>query len=291
MKRIVRTAAVLTAFLVALPAAAANYLWEVSSATNKVYLFGTVHAGKASWYPLPKPVQDAFESSPVLAVEADITNPDAMAKSARAAIYTPPANLGTHVPGQDYLHFLHYLPRYGLSEEELVKMKPFMASSVLVFSEWARLGYSPTDGVDVYLLRQAKEQQKKIVELEGVDTQIALMDSLTDAENLAIFRGTLEALDSGLTGEQVAGMVSAWQKGDPNAMLEVARKYNEKIPVAADVEERFIWSRHDAMMAKIQDWLDHGRETCFVAVGALHLAGPRGLVERLRARGYKVKQL
>jgi len=28
-----------------------------------------------------------------------------------------------------------------------------------------------------------------------------------------------------------------------------------------------------------------------VAVGALHLAGPRGLVARLRAAGYLVKQL
>jgi hypothetical protein len=43
------------AALAAAPAAAANYLWEVSSLTNKVYLFGTVHAGKPGWYPLPRP--------------------------------------------------------------------------------------------------------------------------------------------------------------------------------------------------------------------------------------------
>ena len=74
-------------------------------------------------------------------------------------------------------------------------------------------------------------------------------------------------------------------------VLEVARRYNEKIAGAAAFEERFIWSRHPAMMDKITGYLDHTRERYFIAVGALHLAGPRGLVELLRKKGYIVKQL
>ncbi len=46
-----------------LPASSQHYLWEVSSMTNRIYLFGTVHAGKASWYPLPEPVERALEES------------------------------------------------------------------------------------------------------------------------------------------------------------------------------------------------------------------------------------
>ena len=34
------------------------YLWEVTSLTNRVYLYGTVHAGKPAWYPLPAPVEE-----------------------------------------------------------------------------------------------------------------------------------------------------------------------------------------------------------------------------------------
>src|SRR6185503_18590293 len=108
------------------------------------------------------------------------------------------------------------------------------------------------------------------VEIEGVDTQIALMDSLTDAENLAVFHGTLDAIDNGLADQQVKGMVAAWMAGDPDAVLAVAKKYDDQVPVAADIEEKFIWSRHDAMVAKIQGYLDQGRSRHFVAVGALH---------------------
>ncbi|HSS28131.1 MAG TPA: TraB/GumN family protein [Usitatibacter sp.] len=263
----------------------------MSSLTNKVYLYGTVHAGMASWYPLPHVVENAFEDSPVLVVEADITDPDLMQKSARATIYTPPANLSTHVPPADFARFQRMLPRYGLPEQQVIQMKPFMAASLLVFSEWARLGYDPGNGVDVYLLKRAKQEKKTIVEIEGVDTQIALMDSLTDAENLAVFHGTLDAIDNGLADEQVKGMVAAWKAGDPDAVLAVAKKYDDQVPVAGEVEEKFIWSRHDAMARKIQDYLDHGKSRYFVAVGALHLAGPRGLIAKLRARGYVVKQL
>jgi len=291
MKRFALFALAIAIAAVAFPASAVSYLWEVSSLTNRIYLYGTVHAGMISWYPLPRAVENAYDDSSVLVVEADITDPDLMQKSARATVYTPPAKLSTHVPPADFARFERLLPRYGLPEQQMVQMKPFMAASLLVFSEWARLGYDPALGVDVYFLKRAKQEKKTIVEIEGVDTQMALMDSLTDAENLAVFHGTLDAIDSGLAGEQVKGLVAAWQAGDPDAILAVAKKYDEQIPVAAEVEEKFIWSRHDAMMAKIQDYLDHGKQRYFVAVGALHLAGPRGLIARLRARGYLVKQL
>jgi uncharacterized protein YbaP (TraB family) len=281
----------LLACAAAAPAAAASYLWEVSSLTNRAYLFGTVHAGKASWYPLPKAVENAYDDSKVLVIEADITDANAMTKSAAAMMYVPPATLRTHVPAEEYLRFRRMLPRYGLPEDQVILMKPFMAVSLLVFSEWARLGFMPSLGVDGYLIRRAKSEMKPIVEIEGMDAQIRLMDSLSDKENLTIFKGTLDALESGLTGEQVNGLVAAWQAGDAPGILEVARRYNDKVPGALEFEDKFIWSRHPAMVSKIEGYLTQSKERHFIAVGALHLAGPNGLVELLRKRGYVVRQL
>jgi hypothetical protein len=183
------------------------------------------------------------------------------------------------------------LPRYAIPESQMMQLKPFMAVSALVFSEWARLGYIPTAGIDAYLIRKAQADLKPVVEIEGIEQQMKLMDSLTEDDHRQIFDGTLKALEMGLTSEQITGMVNAWQSGDPALLLEVAQRYNENISGAKEFEEKFVWARHPAMLGKIEGYLNESRDRHFIAVGSLHMVGPRGLVELLRKRGYIVKQL
>ena len=275
--------------LCAFAARAESYLWEVSSLSSKVYLYGTVHAGRKDWFPLDPAVEQAFADSQILVVEADILDVNKMAASGKVLSYAPPDQLKSHVPEADWERLRKLLPRYKLAEQHVAQMKPFMAVSLLVFSEWARLGYNPELSVDGYLIRKARAEFKPVIEIEGIEVQTRLIESLTDAENRAIFAGTLTALESGLTGEQISGLVSSWQKGDPARLLTVAQKYNQNVEGAAAFEDKFIWARHEPMLAKIQGYLD-SRERHFIAVGALHLAGPRGLVELLRKRGYIVRQ-
>ena len=279
----------LTLALASFASAAQAYLWEVSSLSNRVYLYGTVHAGKKEWFPLHPVVEKALAESQTLVVEADILDTAKMATSSKELSYKPPDELRNHVSEGDYERFRKLMPRYKLAEQNVAHMKPFMAVSLMVFSEWARLGFNPELSVDAYLIKKARAEFMPVVEIEGIETQTKLIESLTDAENRAIFAGTVTALESGLTGDQINGMVSAWQRGDAARMLEVAQKYNENVQGAASFEEKFVWSRHEPMIAKIQGYLD-SRTVHFIAVGALHLAGPRGLVELLRKRGYLVRQ-
>ncbi len=272
-------------------ACAQNFLWRADSLTNHVWLFGTIHAGKASWYPMPKAVDEAFEDSRTVVVEADITNQKAMQEYAPAMAYTPPDNLRKHLPPGDYDRVLRILPRYGIDEAQVAQMKPFMVASLLVLAEWTRMGYLPQLGVDTYFIDRAKAEKKPLAELEGVEMQAKLMDSLTEAQSVTILEGTLDAIEQGLTGPQIEGVVRAWRIGDPDLMLRVAREYDGKVKGATEFEEKFVWSRHDAMLAKISGWLDSGASPRFIAVGALHLVGPRGLVAQLRARGYAVRQI
>jgi hypothetical protein len=284
-----------TATAAAAPAMAApgprHFLWEVSSLTNRVYLYGTVHAGKPSFYPLPEPVLKAFAESKVLAVEADITDAEAMARGASEMLYRPPDSLPKHVPAPVYERFRAQLRRLGIPEEAVLPAKPFLAASLLAFAEWGRMGYAPQNGVDLHLIVRGKEARMRLVELEGAEVQTQLINSLTEAQHLRALEGAVAALESGLARDQITGVVNAWQSGDPALLLEVMRSYNDGVPGAAELEEKFIWSRHESIVAKIERLLLEGREPAFVAVGALHLAGPRGLVEMLRKGGYSVRQL
>jgi len=277
--------------LVAFPAAAQSYfLWEVVSMTNRAWLFGTIHAGKKDWFPLPATIEQALADSSVLAVEADVTNIEAMSKSVSLMAYPPPDELSKHVPPEEYDRFKSQLTRLSVPETVVKHLKPFAAVSTLMFTEWERSGFSPQYGIDAYLIAKAKAMRKPVVELEGVEAQSALMDSLSEEEHRRAFTGMLKALEDGLIGEQIAGMAKAWQSGDAFLLLELSRRYNEKIPGALEMEEKFIWSRHEAMLAKIEGWLNKSKDRHFIAVGALHLTGKRGLVELLREKGYIVKQ-
>ena len=276
--------------LLASQAQAELFLWEVRSMTNSAWLFGTIHAGKKEWFPLPDAVEQAFAQSQVLAVEADVTNIDAMAKSISAMAYQPPDELSKHVPPEDYERFKVQLGRLRVPEAAVKNLKPFTAVSILMFAEWNRQGFLPEFGIDGYIISRARELKKPLVEIEGVEAQSALMDSLTEAEHRQAFSGTLAALESGLTGEQIEGMVKAWQLGDAFLMLELSRRYNEKIPGAREMEEKFIWSRHKDMLEKVEGYLNKSSKRHFIAVGSLHLAGKRGLVELLKAKGYVVRQ-
>lgn len=294
IRALLAAAAVLVA---AVPAAAQvqqreprHFLWEVQSMTNKVYLFGTIHAGKREWLPLAAAVESAFTDSQVLAVEADVTNVDAMSKTTGTMTYAAPDELSKHVPPADYARFKALLEKHKVPEAVVKHMKPFPAASVILFAEWERIGFSPGFGIDAYLISRAKAMGKPVVELEGVEAQAVLTDSLTEDEQRAAFVGTIDAIESGLVEEQMDGMVKAWQSGDAFLMLEVARRYNEKIPGARAIEEKFIWSRHEDMMKKVEGWLNRSDKRHFVAVGALHLTGPRGLVELLKKKGYVVRQ-
>ena len=269
---------------------AKHFLWEVSSLTNKIYLYGTVHAGRKDWFPLPRAIESAFDESPVLVVEADVTDTDAIARTAPSMLLKPGDVLKNHVDAGDYQRFLKLLPRYGVQESQVTNLKPFLAVSMLVFGEWARNGYVPQLGVDQYLLKRARAELKPVVELEGIDAQMALMNGMGDSESRKLFAGTVVALEEGLTSDQINGMVNAWRQGNAPALLEIARKYNDVVPGAREFEEKFIWSRHEAMVKKLQGFLDDSKDRHFVAVGALHLAGERGLVEMLRKRGYVVVQ-
>jgi uncharacterized protein YbaP (TraB family) len=274
----------------AAPAAAATFLWEVVGVTNRVYLYGTIHAGKAGWFPLRGEVEEALADSKVLVVEADVTNTKALEKYAGSMTYNAPDSLKNHVPADDFERFRKILPRYRFPESQVAQMKPFMAVSLLVFAEWARQGYNPQYSIDAYLIAKAKAEAKPIVEIEGIDMQMRLMESLTEQQSRELFASTLVALETGLSADLIKGLVQAWEAGDPDQLLGIARSYNAEVKGAAEFEEKFIWSRHDDMLPKIEGYLNDSKDRHFIAVGSLHLAGPRGLVEQLRRRGYIVRQ-
>ena len=55
--------------------------------------------------------------------------------------------------------------------------------------------------------------------------------------------------------------------------------------------QRINTDRNDAWLPKLQPYLQAGQGGTLVVVGTLHLLGSDGVVEKLRAKGYKVERV
>ena len=271
------------------PSRTNSFLWEVKSPTATVWLFGTMHVGKQSFYPLSEAVESAFDQSAKLVVEADIGGSVPSAEMDSLISYSPPDTLDKHIPKPLYERLKTQLARLNMPEEAVKPMKPFVVGGFLSMMEFSRFGYDMNLGVDAYLLERAKAAAKPVGELESMTAQLKMMNNMPAKLQEDFLENAITALELGRAAEQVTGMVNAWQTGDGKLMAEVTAEVNRGMKSTAQLDDIMLHGRHEAMVKKIEGYLA-AKAVHFVAVGSLHLVGPRGLVQMLKSRGYEVTQ-
>jgi uncharacterized protein len=267
-----------------------SFLWEVKSAKNTVYLFGTIHVGKRDFYPLPDAVEKALADAKKIVVEADISKTEGLDNISKLIMYEAPDTLERKIPSALFARLKTQLTKFKIPVEGAKSMKPFMVGALLSVNEFTRLGYDMNFGVDAYLIASANKQKKPVLELESQLGQIELLTNMPPLLQETFLENALTALETGSIAEQMSGVVQAWQSGDTKLMQDVVAKGNKAAKQVNEFDEILLFGRHPAMVKKVEGFLLE-EEPHFVAVGSLHLLGPKGLVELLRAKGYKVRQL
>ena len=267
-------------------------LYEVTSDTTTVYLFGTIHVGAPSMYPLNAKVQAAFDRSQALALEADPTDQAAIVAAMTQALYAPPDSLERHIGPELYQQVMKVAPGYGLPVDYAKLLRPALLAMVLSMSEVQRLGYDAALGLDIHFAKSAKSTGKPIVQLESMAEQIAMFNGMPAQAQESMLRATLDGLSDARMAGELDELVAAWSKGDPDAMLHAIEREFEGLDeqTARTLFARVYDERNQAMAAKV-DTLLRGASVHFVAIGAGHLAGPTGLPRLLEKMGFKVRRL
>src|SRR6187551_2030498 len=95
------------------PAAATKHcLWHVQGPRSAVYLLGSMHFLKKEFYPLAKPIQDAYQNSAIVVFEADlaeIATPAAQLKLSKAGRYPAGETLKQNISSKAYATLQSYL--------------------------------------------------------------------------------------------------------------------------------------------------------------------------------------
>jgi uncharacterized protein YbaP (TraB family) len=267
-------------------------IWEVRSGENTAYLFGTIHVGKADFYPLPASVQSAFAKSNVVALEVDPADEQAAMTAAMSAMYTPPDNIENHLDPDLIAGVIQVCAGYGIPFEQIRQIKPYLLMFMLTALEYQRLGYSPDKGLENHFARRALEQGKGIVALESMSAQMQTLDSLSADLQTAMLQIAVDEISSGEVEGLVAEMITAWRTGNMDKLGAVLLAEERRLPkaMAKEFHARFLTERNVAMVQQIERMLLNG-ERVFVAVGAMHMVGDDGIPALLAANGYEVRPL
>ena len=267
-------------------------LFEIRTATNTVYLFGTIHIGKPEFYPLSSQATLALADSQRLYLEVNLTDTTTVnAETAAAAMYPEGVTLDQKLPVALMEKVNARLARYQFPREVALKMKPWMLAHTLLLLEAKRRGYAPELASEFYLLGYASATHKEILGLETLADQFSIFERMSPAQQQAFLEQTLSELENSRFEARLEAMANAWANADAQALEDELHYEKAQDSVFAGILlPRLIDERNRAMADRIADIARTGPKS-FVAVGALHLVGKEGIVELLRRRGFVVRQL
>lgn len=269
-----------------------GFLWEVRKGKQIAYLFGTVHVGRPEFYPLPPSRLKQLQRADAIVLEADVSDgARAIAATQKYAVY--PQNepgLEKRLTPELRQRVESALARNQLDAAPMMRMKPWMLGSVLALFEAAQAGYVPALSVEAYLMRLAKTDGKPILEFEGIEQQFELFEKAPWATQIAFLEEALKAVETRAARRELNRIVQAWETADRAALERVLAEMRAQTSLGSRFTiDTILLGRHPQMVRKIEAMMADGKTYVF-AVGALHLVGPQGLVELLRARGYNVTE-
>jgi uncharacterized protein YbaP (TraB family) len=264
--------------------------WKASSGTNVIYLLGSIHVGPRMLYPLPTEVEDAFESSGALVVEVDAKHLDQQKIQAlveEEGLYRGEDLLWNHVSKGARQNIEQFCSTYGIPEEKVSKMRPWLAAIVAFAIPTMKGGMRPEFEVDRYFLDRVDQSKdkKQVVEIDSVEMYLKLLSGFADDVQEEILADAMEAVDR--MPERIKQLEEVWLSGDADRLDKLM---SEPSHSSQQVRKALGQDRH-SHMADVAEQFLNGKEQAFIVVGGGNLVGKEGVVSILRTRGYKVEQV
>jgi uncharacterized protein len=273
------------------PAAAQkHFLWKVTGGNGVVFLFGTVHVGKKDLYPLASVIEDSFKQSDILVEEIDPDNsPEALRLAQdiiKGGMYPAGDSITNHLTEETSARLTEYA-KAGQLGADYSRAKPWLLSLMILQHQLKEMGFDSSKGLDQHFMQEARDTHKAIEALETADSQLRMFSSFSDELQDQFLLATL--LGASEATEILDRTLAAWTSGNTGAMDDLINRDVRDHPVLQPLMETMFYERNDAMARKIEKFLETGK-TYFVAVGAGHLVGERGIAKQLRRKNYTVEQ-
>ena len=254
-------------------------LWRISKTGEELgYVFGTIHVSDKEITTLPEPVRKALRSADQFAMEA-LPDAEQMMLLSKMMFFHDGRLLSDFIDDALFARTQQILARYKLGPDAVSVMKPWAA--------FLMMNYPPDTGepLDYVLLSIAREQGADVNGLESLEEQGQIFNQLALDDQVKLLTDTVchyEVVEMDFTI-----MKELYLEQDLGALYNHVHRYETmEEPLYQNLMQRLINERNHAMVERMQLILDKG--TSFIAIGAMHLAGEKGVLALLEERGYEV---
>ncbi len=266
-------------------------LWKVTGSNGaELYLLGSFHLLKPDDYPLSPDVDAAFAAASRLMFELspeEMTSPQLATQMMQAAIRRDGRALKDELDPATWQQLETWSAANNMPIERLAALKPWFIGLTISLSQMARQGLDAQAGLDRHLMQRAAQAGKPAGGLESAASQISMLDGMSADEQRQLLRESLEQVAKG--DEQTRRLHDAWRRGDDVVLWrDMAGQMKRDYP---GLYQRINVDRNDSWLPALQQRLQAGQGSTLVVVGALHLLGSDGVVEKLRAKGYTVERI
>ncbi|MDV3254418.1 MAG: TraB/GumN family protein [Lysobacter sp.] len=265
-------------------------MWRVSDGDNAIYLLGSFHLLKQDDYPVSADIDQAFAAASRVVFEVapeQLDAPDTGEMFLAAAGYDDGRTLSDVLSPKLYEKLRRLLARQGSAIAQVDGYEPWFVNLSLLLGLAQSLEFRPDQGLDRYLIERAKAAGKPTGGLETLKDQLDALDATPLQEQTV---GLREFLDR---PQEMPGLLAelhqAWRDGDVEELDGLTRvDMREKTP---ETYRLLNVERNDRWIPALRAMLDGDDEDVMVVVGALHLLGDDGVVEKLQAAGYQVERV
>ena len=261
-------------------------LWRVTGPDGAAsHLYGTFQAPEEQLGRLPGEVLRSFEGATRLVVE---TRPDAYTteRFREAATFGGRQTLAQIVGEADFGRAAALLAEFGVPKDVVNKLKPWA-----ILLNLGALGGAQASPPDARLAALAEARALPIEPLEGLEEQIFTFDEWPMESQVALLRHSLA--HPAEIPQRAERMLAAYLRGDLAGIVKAHEEHDARFaylaPHQAVLTKRVLHDRNVVMVHRMQRGLRGGGS--FVAIGALHLHGPKGVPALLEKAGYQLARV
>jgi uncharacterized protein YbaP (TraB family) len=263
--------------------------------TTTIYVLGTLHVGDPADYPANQPfrapILAALAASPTLALELSpdelLVSEDDVSKYGVCRRDCLPGLL----PEPLWHKLAMRLRGNPAALDAIKKMRPWLASLVVETYDSLSAGLQTEYGTEAQLQNVYLKTRGKIVGLESLPQQMHAFTGLSLAQQREMLAQDLVQTPAQNVAD-VRTLHRLWRVGDADAIAAWQAAKSENLArdkrVSNQIDNKIVYERNRRFVARMLQ-LAAPNKPVFVAIGALHLGGPKGVLQLLRKHGFVVE--